>query len=131
MIYPLVRELAAGGIPMVVRCRVLKIARQPYYRWLANPITLAELEEAYLANAIFDAHRDDPPSSAIGSLADEVREVGRQVALRTVRRICSEICWWSSFGKTRCGKGARVGPPVHVRCLAFSGQRDFCISLIH
>jgi putative transposase len=34
MIYPLVRELAADGIRVTVTCRVLKIARQPYYRWL-------------------------------------------------------------------------------------------------
>ena len=33
MIYPLVSELAADGIPVTVTCRVLKIARQPYYRW--------------------------------------------------------------------------------------------------
>jgi hypothetical protein len=58
--YPLVRELAADGIPVTVTCRVLKIARQPYYRWLANPITDTELDDAYLANAVFDAHRDDP-----------------------------------------------------------------------
>ena len=31
--YPLVRELAADGIPVAVTCRVLKLARQPYYRW--------------------------------------------------------------------------------------------------
>ena len=37
--YPLVRELAVEGIPVTVTCRVLKIARQPYYRWLADPVT--------------------------------------------------------------------------------------------
>ena len=41
-------------------CRVLKIARQPYYRWLASPVTDAELVEAYRANALFDAHGEDP-----------------------------------------------------------------------
>ena len=41
--YPLVRELAADGVPVTVTCRVLKIARQPYYRWLARPVTDAEL----------------------------------------------------------------------------------------
>jgi DNA invertase Pin-like site-specific DNA recombinase len=60
MMYPLVRDLADDGIPVTVTCRVLKIARQPYYRWLANPVTSAELDEAYVANAVFDAHRDDP-----------------------------------------------------------------------
>ena len=32
MTYPLVSELAEDGIPVTVSCRVLKLARQPYYR---------------------------------------------------------------------------------------------------
>ena len=36
-------ELAADGIPVAVTCRVLEIARQPYYQWLKNPVTDAEL----------------------------------------------------------------------------------------
>ena len=54
------KELADDGIPVAATCRVLKLARQPYYRWLANPVTDAEYLEAYRANALFDAHRDDP-----------------------------------------------------------------------
>ena len=27
-------ELAGDGIPVTVTCRVLKLSRQPYYRWL-------------------------------------------------------------------------------------------------
>ncbi len=69
MTYPLVRELAAKDapirVPVTVTCRVLKLARQPYYRWLEQPVTDAEYEEAYRANALFDAHKDDP-SSATG-----------------------------------------------------------------
>lgn len=34
MMYPLVKELASDGVPVTVTCRVLKLARQPYYRWL-------------------------------------------------------------------------------------------------
>lgn len=45
---------------MAVSCRVLKLSRQPYYRWLADPVTRSELNWAYRANALFDAHRDDP-----------------------------------------------------------------------
>ena len=52
-------ELAADGIPVTVSCRVLRLARQPYYRWLTNPVMTAELVEAYRANAFFDAHGDD------------------------------------------------------------------------
>jgi len=55
-----VSELAADGVPVAVTCRVLNIARQPYYRWRARPVTGTELDQAYRANALFDAHRDDP-----------------------------------------------------------------------
>ena len=54
MMYPLVRELAVDGIPVTVTCRVLKIARQPYYRWLNCPVTDTDWAEAHLANAIFE-----------------------------------------------------------------------------
>ena len=44
--YPLVRELAEDGIPVTVTCRVLDLARQPYYRWLKEPVADTELREA-------------------------------------------------------------------------------------
>jgi len=45
-------------------CRVLKLSRQPYYRWLQDPVTAAELVEAYRANALFDAHQDGPENQS-------------------------------------------------------------------
>ncbi|MFD3431296.1 hypothetical protein [Nocardia fluminea] len=111
-IYPLVRELAADGIPVAVTCRVLNIARQPYYRWLADPVTNAELEQAYWANALFDVHRDDP-EFGYRFLADEAADAGQSMASRTAWRICSINKWWSSFGKKRGTKNRRSGPPVH------------------
>lgn len=30
------------------------------HRWLVQPVTSRELVDAYLANAVFDAHHDDP-----------------------------------------------------------------------
>jgi putative transposase len=55
-----VSELAVDGIPVAVTCRVLNIARQPYYLWRVRPVTETELERAHRANPLFDAHRDDP-----------------------------------------------------------------------
>ena len=112
MIYPLVRELAAEGIPVAVTCRVLKIARQPYYRWLSAPVTDADWLAAHRADAIFDAHRDDP-EFGYRFLADEARDAGQVMAKRTAWRICSINGWWSSFGKRRRGKKVRPGVPAH------------------
>src|SRR4051794_15893218 len=125
MMYPLVRELAAAdahhGVPVAVTCRVLGLARQPYYRWLASPVTDAELAEAYRANALFDAHRDDPEFGH-RFLLDEARAAGEPMAERTAWRICRDNGWWSAFGKPRGrGKNAKAGPPVHDDLV----RRDF------
>ena len=83
MMYPLVKELAADGIPVTVACGVLKLARAPYYRWLADPVTDAEWVEAHRANALFDAHADDPE-------LPEVRPAGCSSAAPTTR--CGAAC---------------------------------------
>ena len=116
MMYPLVRELAAKDapirVPVTVTCRVLKLSRQPYYRWLKQPITNADRVEAYRANALFDAHQDD---AEFGHrlLADEARDAGESMADRTAWRICRDNGWWSAFGKKRSRNGKKAGPPVH------------------
>ena len=112
MRFPLVRDLADDGIPVTVTCRVLKLCRQQYYRWLACPVTDAELDEAWLANAIFDAHRDDP-EFGYRFLADEVRAAGHVVSDRVVWRICRDMGWWSAFGKPKDRKAAKPGTPAH------------------
>lgn len=106
------RELAAEGISVVLTCRVLKIARQVYYRWLAEPVTVAELDQAYRANALHDAHRDDP-EFGYRYLHEEAVEAGQAMAARTAWRICSDNGWWSAFAKRRSKNGKRPGPPVH------------------
>ncbi|MGX4655219.1 transposase [Micromonospora sp. SCSIO 07396] len=91
----------------------IKIARQPYYRWLARPVTNADEVAACRANAFFDAHRDDP-EFGYRFLVDEARDAGQPMADRTAWRICSGNGWWSAFGKRkRRGKGGKPGPPVH------------------
>ncbi|MCP2287081.1 hypothetical protein APR04_006029 [Promicromonospora umidemergens] len=105
-------ELATAGIPVTVTCRVLKLSRQPYYRWLANPITESEVVEAYRANALFDAHKDDPEFGH-RLLADEAADAGEAMSDRTAWRIASSNGWFSAFGKHKRGKGRRPGPPVH------------------
>jgi putative transposase len=107
-----VTELAAEGIAVALTCRVLGLARQPYYRWLAAPVTDTDLTQGYRANALFDAHRDDP-EFGYRYLAAEARAGGEAMAERTAWRICRDGGWWSVFGKKRRGKGTRPGPPVH------------------
>jgi transposase InsO family protein len=75
---------------------------------------------AYLANAIFDAHRDDP-EFGYRFLFDEVTAAGHVVSERTVWRICSDNEWWCAFGKKKRGKKTKVGAPAHDDLV----RRDF------
>lgn len=128
MIYPLVRELAATGapirVPVAVTCRVLKIARQPFYRWLAEPVASRVWDEALLVNAIVDAHRDDP-EFGYRLMADEVRDAGFRVSDRTVWKHASRNRVWSVFGKKKNGKAGKAGPPVFDDLVArrFTAER--------
>jgi hypothetical protein len=51
MIYPLVRDLAADGIPVTVTCRVLGFSPQAFHKWRANPISAREWSDAHLIDA--------------------------------------------------------------------------------
>jgi putative transposase len=91
-----------------------------FYRWLESPFTDGQLDEAYLTNAIFDAHRDDP-EFGYRFLADEVRREFPEVSDRMVWRICLDMRWWSVFGKKRSSKASKPGTPSHDDLL----KRDF------
>jgi putative transposase len=125
MMYPLVRDLASIGapvrVPVAVTCRVLNIARQPYYRWRGDPVRNTDWTQAHRANALFDAHREDLEFGH-RLLAGEARERGQAMADRTAWRICSANGWWSVFGKPKAySKARRAGAPAHEDLVA----RDF------
>jgi len=73
-----------------VTCRVLKFAKQPYYRWLADPVTQRDWDDAYLINAAIDIHIDDP-AFGYRFIADELVEDGFTVSERRVWRLCSQM----------------------------------------
>lgn len=116
MIYPLVRELAATGapvrVPVAVTCRVLNIAKQPYYRWLKDPVSERDWVDAHLANAAIDVHADDP-AFGYRFIADELADAGFTASERRVWRVCSEHAITSIIQRKRRGKTGKVGPPVH------------------
>jgi hypothetical protein len=96
--------------PSTVTCRVLKLYRQHYNRWLEESVSDRKLAAAWLANAVFDAHRDDP-EFGYRFLADEARNGGLFAYDRTVWRHCEAYGWWSRFGKKRTGKTTKPGTP--------------------
>ena len=111
MTYPLVRDLADEGIPVVRTCRVLDLCRQAYYRWLAEPVSQRDWDDAHLCNALHDAHADDP-EFGYRFIADELHRLGWKVGENRVHRLCAEHRIWSTTTK-KGRRGKKAGPPVH------------------
>jgi transposase InsO family protein len=111
MMYPLVLDLAADGIPVAVTCRVLGFSKQAFYRWRAKPCSDRDWHDAHLVNAAIDIHRDDP-AFGYRFITDELATVGIAAGENRVQRLCSEHRIWSVFAKKR-GLSRKPGPPVH------------------
>ncbi|MFW0775263.1 IS3 family transposase [Paenarthrobacter nitroguajacolicus] len=119
MIYPLVTDLAAHGVPVAVTCRVLGFSKQGYYRWRASPVTERDWIDAHLVNAALDIHADDP-AAGYRLIADELPGKGITAGENRVQRLCRDHGIWSVFSKKR-GLNRRPGPPVHDDLV----ERDF------
>ena len=111
MIYPLVTDLAAHGVPVAVTCRVLEFSKQGYYRWRTSPVTERDWIDAHLVNAALDIHADDP-AFGYRFIADELPGKGITAGENRVQRLCRDHGIWSVFSKKR-GLNRRPGPPVH------------------
>jgi transposase InsO family protein len=102
-------------------CGVLGHSPQAYYAWAAAPVSQRDLDDAYLTNALIDAHGDDP-QFGYRFLADELARAGLVAGERRVWRLCSQQGLWSAtVRKGRAGAGKTPGPAVHDDHV----QRDF------
>jgi putative transposase len=113
MTYPLVRELAAEGIPVRLTCGVLGFSAQAFYKWSAQPCSARDWDDAHVTNALVDAHADDP-CFGYRFLADELAVGGQPVSERRVWRLCrAQRIWSTTTRKGRKGAGKTPGPAVH------------------
>jgi transposase InsO family protein len=113
MMFPLVRDLAAGGIPVRLTCGVLGFSAQAFYRWRSQPVCARDWDDAHLINAIVDVHADDP-EFGYRFIADELEAAGGPVNERRVWRLCrAQQVWSTTTRKGRRGSGKTPGPAVH------------------
>jgi transposase InsO family protein len=111
MMFPLVRDLAVDRIPVVVTCRVLGFSKQAYYKWLADPISQRDWDDAHLINAAIDIHHVDP-EFGYRFIADELARGGILASRNRVNRLCTLARLFSVHSRKR-GRFRKPGPPVH------------------
>ncbi len=113
MMFPLVEDLAAEGVPVRLTCGVLGFSPQAFYKWRARPWSDRDWADAHAINAIVDVHADDP-EFGYRLIADELEQGGQRSCERRVWRLCRQQRVWSTTTrKGRRSSGKTPGPPVH------------------
>ena len=112
--------MAAAGarirVPVAVACRMLKLSTQGYYKWLKEPVSQRDWNDAHAIDALLDIHADDP-TLGYRFLTDELADVGITASENRVWRLCSTAGVFASHHRRR-GKSGKPGPPVHDDLLA-------------
>ncbi len=80
-----------SDLPVTLCCRVMKVSRSAVHQRLAEPVTVKELDDAWLANTIIDVHRMSRGSYGSPRVRAELR-YGLQMTIsnRRVERIMRE-----------------------------------------
>jgi putative transposase len=112
--------MAATGarvrVPVAVACRVLKLSTQGYYKWLQDPVSQRDWDDAHAIDALRDIHEDDP-TLGYRFLTDELADVGITASENRVWRLCSTAGVFASHAR-RKSKAGKPRPPVHDDLLA-------------
>lgn len=112
MMYPLVRDLATDGIPVVVTCRVLGFSPQAFYKWRANPASQRDWDDAHLVDRARTVHHDDPVFGYRFITDELVAGHGKKASENRVHRLCRTHGIYSVLARKR-GRWARSKEPVH------------------
>jgi putative transposase len=91
MSYRLVHDLAAGGFPVAVTCRVLQVSRAGYYEWRGRPASGRDVADAYLTQTIIAIHVMSRRSYGAPRVHAELRlGMGIRVGRKRVARLMRE-----------------------------------------
>ena len=113
--------MAAPGapirVPVAVACRVLGLTTAGYYKWLKEPVSQRDWDDAHLIDVLYDLHEDDA-TLGYRFLTDELAdEHGLVVGENRVHRLCRIAGIAASHHKKRSKAGA-TGPAPHDDLLA-------------
>ena len=117
--------MAATGarirVPVAVACRVLGLSTQGYYKWLRDPVSQRDWDDAHVIHVLLAIHEDDP-TLGYRFLTDELADVGVVASENRVWRLCSVAGIFASHARKR-SKAGKPGPPVHDDLLAVVDEK--------
>jgi len=108
-------------VPVAVACRALKLSTQGYYKWLKDPVSQRDWDDAHAINVLHEIHQDDP-TLGYRFLTDELADAGITASENRVWRLCSIAGVFASHHRRR-GKAGKPGAAVHDDLLAVVDEK--------
>jgi len=116
--------MAATGarvrVPVAVACRVLGFSTQGYYKWLGEPASERDRDDAETIDRLHNLHLEDP-TLGYRFLKDELEREGVRSSENRVHRLCRIGGIQASHARKK-GKAGKAGPSVHDDLLAFEDK---------
>jgi transposase InsO family protein len=112
MIFPVVRELAADGVPVAVACRVLGVSTSGYYEAINRPPSRRDIDDAYLLDTIREIHDASRQTYGSPRVHAELRlGLGLAIGRKRVERLM-RCCGLQGVHRRRWRRGRPAPAPV-------------------
>ena len=108
MIYTFIAE-RCSDLPVSVCCRVMGVSTSGYYQRLAEPVTDAELDEAWRSNTVFDIWKRSRHGYGMPRIRREFRQGRHEGISRTTTARLMRVCGAVGIHDRRRGGCTRPG----------------------
>ena len=120
----------AGAYPVTRLCELVEVSRSSYDEWVSRPLSEHYLEDAELANEIYDIHVASRCTYGAPRVAGQLHNAGRHHGCNRVARIMAECGLVGVHGRRKWRRGkkdtAPAGDPLERDFTAErSNQRSF------
>lgn len=105
---------------MTVLCRLVEIPRATYYRWASGRVSDRMLEDAWLANEIFDVHVQSRGIYGSPRVWGQLRRRGIHVGAKRVARLMAELGLVGAHSRKKWRRGANTAPAGDLLDRTFS-----------
>lgn len=115
----------AGAYPVQRLCELVDVKRSSYYEWVSRPLSEHYLDDAQLANEIYDIHVASRCTYGAPRVAGQLQNGGRRHGRKRVARIMAECGLVGAHSRRKWRRGrANTAPASDLLERDFSAERS-------
>ena len=110
--------------PIVRLCRLVELPRATYYRWVNPTLSDQFLDDAYLANDIFDIYQASRRTYGSPRVWGQLRHKGARVGVNRVARLMAVLGLVGAHSRKKWRRGASTAPAEDLILRDFTAKES-------